>query len=325
MGWERRRRGGRYYTRSKKVNGRVVREYLGCGDVAQLAAQTDALAREWRQLQALELRDQKAELDALDAGVRDVLAPSDLAARAALLAAGFHQHKRGEWRRNVPKPTTSAAEATVPRTGAEIKAVFSRAELGDESALPALRQLLKNPRMVELLGGDLAREAQLTRIATCSGENLLAREALTRKLQMLRDEQAGPSPTPLERLLVERVVACWLHLYMMEANHAAKHSINLKLGIYYQQCFDRAQRRYLSAIKTLALVRKLALPVLVAPVNGAQQVNARNGDARQGGEARHRSGTPRARRRRTPESGRHTGRRGTAPAHRGRGPAARPG
>jgi hypothetical protein len=30
MGWDR----GRYYTRSRKVNGRVVREYVGTGPVA---------------------------------------------------------------------------------------------------------------------------------------------------------------------------------------------------------------------------------------------------------------------------------------------------
>ena len=95
MGWDQ----GRYYTRSRKVNGRVVREYLGTGWVAELAAHLDALDRERRRLQALDLRQQKAELAALDADIQALIETTDLAARAALLAAGYHQHKRGEWRK----------------------------------------------------------------------------------------------------------------------------------------------------------------------------------------------------------------------------------
>ena len=45
MGWEKRRRGGLYYTRSKKVRGRVVREYVGGGLLGQLAALSDAERR----------------------------------------------------------------------------------------------------------------------------------------------------------------------------------------------------------------------------------------------------------------------------------------
>ena len=95
MGWDK----GRYYTRSRKVNGRVVREYLGTGRVAELVAQMDALDRERRRLEALDLRDKKAELAALDAEITDLIETTDLVARAALLAAGYHQHKRGEWRK----------------------------------------------------------------------------------------------------------------------------------------------------------------------------------------------------------------------------------
>ena len=94
MAWER-----GYYYRVRKVNGRVVREYVGAGEVAHLVAQMDALEREQRLLKALEERQEKDELKTLDAELKAVSERIDLAARAALLAAGFHQHKRGEWRR----------------------------------------------------------------------------------------------------------------------------------------------------------------------------------------------------------------------------------
>ncbi len=94
MGWER----GRYYTRSRKVGGRVVREYVGAGRVAELVAQLDALQRQEREAKRAAWREVKAELDALEAGVVGLIRLTDLVAAAALRAAGFHQHK-GQWRR----------------------------------------------------------------------------------------------------------------------------------------------------------------------------------------------------------------------------------
>ena len=97
-------------------------------------------------------------------------------------------------------------------------------------------------------------------------------KSLTRKLDLLRDELAGPNPTPLERLLVERIVACWLHLHHLEATYSGKEGMSLALGSYYQRSITSAQKRYLVAIKTLALVRKLAIPVLQVNI-ARKQVN----------------------------------------------------
>lgn len=102
--WERRERGGLYYTRSRKEDGRVVREYVGGGILGELAAQMDALERERREEQAARWKEEQEELDALEAPVEELSEASDLLVRAALLASGYHQHNRGEWRkRREPK------------------------------------------------------------------------------------------------------------------------------------------------------------------------------------------------------------------------------
>lgn len=154
----------------------------------------------------------------------------------------------------------------------ELVALTDRAQKGDQKALPALREFLKEPIIVEALGGDLAKQAQLTLVNKFSGTNLVFKETLTRKLELLRDELAGKDPTPLERLLVERIVACWLHLHHLEQIYANKDSISLELGSYYQRSISSAQKRYLAAIKTLALVRKMAVPVLQVNI-AKKQVN----------------------------------------------------
>src|SRR5262249_47656120 len=93
MAWER-----GYYYRVHKVNGRVVREYIGKGCVAELAAQLDTLERQQRETDQATFRAAKAELDALDAPLIEFNDLADLLARVALVAAGFHEHKR-QWRK----------------------------------------------------------------------------------------------------------------------------------------------------------------------------------------------------------------------------------
>jgi hypothetical protein len=94
MGWER-----GYYYRVRKVQGRVVREYVGRGRIAELVARMEALEREKRERAQAERQAERAELEALDAPLNELNDFADVLARAALLAAGYHQHKRGEWRK----------------------------------------------------------------------------------------------------------------------------------------------------------------------------------------------------------------------------------
>jgi hypothetical protein len=104
MAWESRKRGGLYYTRSRKVNGRVVREYMGSGALGQIAALEDEYDRRQREEQAACWREQQEGLDALETPVDELSEASDLLVRATLLATGYRQHNRGEWRlRREPK------------------------------------------------------------------------------------------------------------------------------------------------------------------------------------------------------------------------------
>ena len=100
MGWERRVRGGRYDTCSRKVNGRVVREYVGGGLAGELAAGTDAQVRGERATDVHAWREERARIATADAALMDLCELTEVLVHGALLVAGYHQHHRGDWRRS---------------------------------------------------------------------------------------------------------------------------------------------------------------------------------------------------------------------------------
>jgi hypothetical protein len=96
--WERRERGGLYYTRSRKEDCKVVREYLGGGVLGELAARLDSERRRKRQEEEASRREERERLDALSAPVEELYEAAEVI-RAALLASGYRRHNRGEWRK----------------------------------------------------------------------------------------------------------------------------------------------------------------------------------------------------------------------------------
>jgi hypothetical protein len=88
------------------------------------------------------------------------------------------------------------------------------------------------------------------------------REALGHKLATLKAEPGGQEPTPLERLLVERVALTWLvagYSAAAVAGAAGRGLSPAQLG-RLQGRQERAHKGFLAATKTLATVRKLAPP-----------------------------------------------------------------
>lgn len=99
MGWETRRGQGRYYTRSRKVNGRIIREYVGTGLVAELAAQQDAEAQAEKLAERERLQREAARWASAGAPLKDLSQLLDGLTAATLIAAGYHRHHRGAWRK----------------------------------------------------------------------------------------------------------------------------------------------------------------------------------------------------------------------------------
>ncbi len=160
------------------------------------------------------------------------------------------------------------------RTNQKMLRLLTCAGNGDSSASSELRELFDaKPTRWETVG-NMALQAECSLVQVASGDNEVLEEAIYKKLNNMKKDLAGSAPTPLERLLVERVVACWLQVYYADAIYMQNmKNLSIEVGAYYQQRQDRAHRRYMSAIRTLAQVRRLLIPPVQVNI-GNQQVNA---------------------------------------------------
>ena len=160
--------------------------------------------------------------------------------------------------------TEERADARRPHDVDRLAELVQRAQQGDVTALPLLREALEADPSLWQEYGDLAAQAQEAWLQLLAGTDYLLAESVRLKLGALRQELSAEGASPLEKLLIERVVACWLQtcysdsVYAQAKGPASTPSVRQEL----MKRQDSSQRRYLAAIKQLALVRKLLRPAL---------------------------------------------------------------
>jgi hypothetical protein len=161
----------------------------------------------------------------------------------------------------------------------ERHALARRAQAGDATVLPELRAMLDAHPDTTLRLTDVAYTAhtQMAR-AVAPPNDLLLVEVMPRRVAMLQRELEGPNPSPLERLLCERIATCWLAVYLFDAaaiqTGADGRQPSLQALELDERNKSRAHRRYLDACVALAKVRRLLGPV-------SQQVNIAEAGASQ--------------------------------------------
>jgi hypothetical protein len=173
-----------------------------------------------------------------------------------------------------PNPATDS-ERKPPASGPETKEMLKRAAEGDQSCLPAVQALLadgdRGESYWEAFGSPTVWLRQnITKKA--AGDNVLSKEANDQELDAISSELEGPNPTPIERLLAERASLCWFIVHWYENTYTNASGWSLNQALYQQRKIDKAHSRFLSEVRTLAQVRKLALPALQVNI-GKNQVN----------------------------------------------------
>jgi len=262
----------RYYCRSERRGKTVRRVHYGNGELARLVEGLDQISRLERETRARAWRDERARHEAADALLDGLRGVTDLVAEAALRKAGFHRHDRGPWRRRRVTDKDVKPAAGPLKTG-DVHAVLEAARRGDRTVLPVLRRLLDESPQIWHALGDLAGHAGRAWVDLAAGTDLALSESIVRKIAALKAELTGPASSPLENLLVNRVVACWIQAHHADAVFAQSKGRDLSLAQldHLQKRQERAGRSYLAAIKALAVVRKLTPAAPRPPATGRHE------------------------------------------------------
>ncbi len=161
--------------------------------------------------------------------------------------------------------TSEEREARRDTVG-KLRELVKKAEKGNRKAVPEIREILHESPDLAWRLMDLGNVTEWHFIERMSKEkDLASREMITRQLANMREEIAGDNPSSVERLLAERIVATWLQIQLFEGLYAINMSKSMTIAQaeYHQKRLDRAYRRHLSAIRTLAQVRKMGPAVQI--------------------------------------------------------------
>jgi hypothetical protein len=111
--------------------------------------------------------------------------------------------------------------------------------------------------------GNLVQIAEDKVLQWMIGPCLPIREAVSRQMVELRSQLLSTAQSELEKLLIDRIVISWVEVYTADAFFVERLGKDTSIGsstLAAQKVLDRAQQRYLNAIRTLATVQKLARP-----------------------------------------------------------------
>lgn len=276
MSWETRRGRGQYYTRSRRVNGRVTREYCGSGVRALLMAMEDEMRRQELLAQKQRIASYRLYFSRLEEQHKLLDKCLGEITSRFFLRAGYHPHGRS-WRRLRKKQehtSMQTKEQTAHDNDADILAsdeLITRARKGDMTCLKELdKRFDDNPELWKHYSDlfNIVLEHSLDKTA---GSNLLTKEALKRKVKAWLLEWAGGGSSlemaSAERLALMNMETYIADLFVIEARH--KQGNNYVLLQHLEKLHSIAQQRLSNAMikhtQLCQMVSRLRL------VNSAQQ------------------------------------------------------
>jgi hypothetical protein len=172
----------------------------------------------------------------------------------------------------------------LPQIPADLRQLLS--QLNTDSPAPADLAALeewfdRSPTLYQEIFGlsAMLRQTSLDVVTT----NAVGQAAIRRETQALADALGYTHAPPLQQILIDNILACWLRCHWTELQLAACDRIPrtpaqrtaAQHAPYWEQRLSAAQRRYLHAVESLAGLHKLQRPTVQVNI-GQHQVNLVN-------------------------------------------------
>ena len=192
---------------------------------------------------------------------------------------------------------TAQSPQPAPTESRSLQDIIECARRGDTSVLPELRRALQDHPELWKVSGNLAAHAEGAILQLIARSNLYLAEIAARFAVAQRQELAGPQASPLEKLLVEKVVATNLLVCFFESEVGQHEGTDAsqRFKEYLHTRLDQATRRLLDAMTTLARIRKLLPHTLKVEVAVTGEVTAKVEESRSRKRAKAAPGPTRSR------------------------------
>lgn len=244
-------------TKARSVEGQGIKKYVGKGRRAAQAARERDEARLQRELQHQDWINLWSNIGSATRTQDALGEQSKQLTSAALLAGGFHFHKGHKWRRRKIMVQTTGTQRSAAHDRKMLDEHIKLANAGDPDAVAWLRAFLDaNPQVWGTLG-DLARTSERAWIDLISNRDELSRESIRRHLLQLKTDLVGEAPSVVEKMLGDQVIATWLEVKYLETVSADLMGTTNQQVSMASKRVESAQKRHLTAIRSLVEIRKL--------------------------------------------------------------------
>lgn len=155
--------------------------------------------------------------------------------------------------------------------------ILERARQGDRTVIPQLSKLLKANPSIWQDSCQLVAATERAWVSKIAETNLLFSQSIPLYIAKMKRDLLGPSSSPLEKLMVERIVIAWLGVQHAELMEATGEVSGGKLAQARLRQLESASKRFLAATKILAVIRRLTHGLKIEINHTHHQPVANNG------------------------------------------------